>query len=241
MCFLFSHSTACDTGATCRRTDRWPSATLSIHESCLLLRRMWCSNACGTRTIADITRRFLDILAVQYAMKYLMHVRNKTHFYNVTPFLEALKRPEGVGLLTVCNHVTTLDSASIVPSIIPFCSLRCFRSWLAQLVKSRNCGYWNLGAEEIMFNKPVKAGISSLVKVGVRFPMDGRSCPFAAALACSKSCYPISFSEGRTETGSTCSPRAEPTRTSSSPVETQRAGGIARVVVRRLQAAISVR
>ena len=184
---------------------------------------------------------FIDIYAVKGIMTYVLTIRNQTHYFGVHNLRDAMNRPEGVGLLTVCNHVTTLDSASIVPSIIPFCSSRCFRSWLAQLVKSRNCGYWNLGAEEIMFDKPVKAGISSLVKVGVRFPMDSRSCPFAAALVCSKSCYPISFSEGRTETGSTCSPRVEPTRTSSSPVETQRAGGIARVVVRRLQAAISVR
>ena len=138
---------------------------------------MWCSNAFGIAVVAIVMRSFVDILAVQYAMKYLMHVRNKVHYYNVSTFLEALKRPEGVGLLTVCNHVTVLDSASIVPSIIPLGSGTRKDSWLAQLVKSRNCGYWNLGAEEIMFGTRFKAGISSLVKVCVRFRVDCRSCP----------------------------------------------------------------
>lgn len=52
-------------------------------------------------------------------MKYLVHVRNKVHHYNVPSLFNALDRPEGVGLLTVCNHVSTLDSASLVPAMIP--------------------------------------------------------------------------------------------------------------------------
>ena len=55
-------------------------------------------------------------------MQYVVNVRNKTHFYGLSNFLDALNRPEGVGLLTVCNHVTTIDSASIVPSMIPLCN-----------------------------------------------------------------------------------------------------------------------
>ena len=113
----------------------------------------------------QMTCRFVDILAVQYAMKYLMHVRNKVHYYNVSTFMEVLNRPKDVGLLTVCNHVTVLDSASIVPSIIPLGSRPRSHSLLAQLMRSRNCGYWNLGAEEIMFDSKPKAWISSLVKV----------------------------------------------------------------------------
>ena len=109
--------------------------------------------------------RFIDILAVQYAMKYVMHVRNKVHYYNVSTLMEVLQRPKDVGLLTVCNHVTVLDSASLVPSIIPLCIRSRFHSLLAQLVRSRNCGYWNLGAEEIMFDTQPKAWVSSLVKV----------------------------------------------------------------------------
>lgn len=58
-------------------------------------------------------------------MQYLMHVRNKVHHYGVENLLSVLNRPEDVGLLTVCNHVTTLDSASIVPSIIPLCIYIC--------------------------------------------------------------------------------------------------------------------
>ena len=119
---------------------------------------------------------FVDIVAVLSAMKYLMHVRNKTHYYNMNSLLDAMKRPEGVGLLTVCNHVTVLDSASIVPSIIPFCIVIPNLSNIAQAVKSRNCGYWNLGAEEIMFHNPFLAGISSLVKVRVLFRIDCRLC-----------------------------------------------------------------
>ena len=55
-------------------------------------------------------------------MKYVVNVRNKTHFYGLSNLLDALNRPEGAGLLTVCNHVTTIDSASIVPSMIPLCN-----------------------------------------------------------------------------------------------------------------------
>lgn len=41
------------------------------------------------------------------------------HHYNLLHLFSAIDRPKGVGLLTVCNHVSTLDSASIIPSIIP--------------------------------------------------------------------------------------------------------------------------
>lgn len=65
--------------------------------------------------------RIIDILLIRYSMKYVMHVRNKVHHYGVNNLLDAMNRPDNVGLLTVCNHVTTLDSASIVPSMLPIC------------------------------------------------------------------------------------------------------------------------
>ena len=59
-------------------------------------------------------------MLVRWAMQYVVNVMNSTHHYNVQSLLSAIERPKGVGLLTVCNHVSVLDSASIVPSIIPF-------------------------------------------------------------------------------------------------------------------------
>ena len=109
--------------------------------------------------------RMIDITAVRWAMKYLVHVRNKVHHYNVPSLFNALDRPEGVGLLTVCNHVSTLDSASLVPAMIPSRFLHCSDVPVGCVLSSRNCGYWNLAAEEIMFSSPLKAALSSLIKV----------------------------------------------------------------------------
>ena len=52
-------------------------------------------------------------------MQNIIHVQNTVHHYNVGSLLSALNRPKDVGLLTICNHVTTIDSATIVPSIVP--------------------------------------------------------------------------------------------------------------------------
>ena len=40
-------------------------------------------------------------------------------FYNMEALDKALNRPKGVGLLTVCNHVSVLDSATFMPCKIP--------------------------------------------------------------------------------------------------------------------------
>ena len=56
-------------------------------------------------------------------MQYVVNVMNTTNHYNIQSLLKAIERPKGVGLLTVCNHVSVLDTASIVPSIIPFGSI----------------------------------------------------------------------------------------------------------------------
>lgn len=73
--------------------------------------------------IPCIFHRLMDTLLVRYSMQYVMHVRNKVHHFGLNNLFNALNRPEGVGLLTVCNHVTTLDSASIVPSMLPLCTI----------------------------------------------------------------------------------------------------------------------
>lgn len=110
----------------------------------------------------------MDILLVRYSMKYIMHVRNKVHHYGLGNLYSALERPKDVGLLTVCNHVTTLDSASIIPSMVPICSLIVFNNkLLAQIKQPRNIGAWNLGAEDIMFNSLSKSMICSLIKVHI--------------------------------------------------------------------------
>lgn len=113
----------------------------------------------------SVTTRATDIFAVRWAMKYLLHVRNRVHHYNLLRLFSAIDRPKGVGLLTVCNHVSTLDSASIVPSIIPLRTFLSVHSLSGNMLTSRNCGFWNLAAEEILFSTPLKNRISSLVKV----------------------------------------------------------------------------
>ena len=47
------------------------------------------------------------------AIRFLLTIRNQTHYFGVKNLRTALDRPDGVGLLTVSNHVTTIDSASL--------------------------------------------------------------------------------------------------------------------------------
>lgn len=59
-------------------------------------------------------------MLVCWSMKVVMNCMNKTNHYQIENLFKAMNRPKGVGLLTVCNHVSVLDSASIIPSILPF-------------------------------------------------------------------------------------------------------------------------
>lgn len=124
-----------------------------------------------------VTTRATDIFAVRWAMKYLLHVRNRVHHYNLLRLFSAIDRPKGVGLLTVCNHVSTLDSASIVPSIIPLRTCLSTHSLSGNMLTSRNCGFWNLAAEEILFSTPLKNRISSIVKVFTPHPLHTKIMP----------------------------------------------------------------
>lgn len=66
----------------------------------------------------DFTRAF-DVLLVRLSMSLVINRMNKTMFYNMEELDKALNRPKGVGLLTVCNHVSVLDSATFIPCKIP--------------------------------------------------------------------------------------------------------------------------
>ena len=68
---------------------------------------------------------------------------------------QCLDRPEGVGLLTVSNHVTTIDSAALPSPVIP----------AKKLFDARNCGYWNLAREDQTHNNLGVSMITSLVKI----------------------------------------------------------------------------
>lgn len=72
---------------------------------------MWCLDS-------DFTRAF-DVLLVRLSMSLVINRMNKTMFYNMEALDKALDRPKGVGLLTVCNHVSVLDSATFMPCKIP--------------------------------------------------------------------------------------------------------------------------
>lgn len=72
---------------------------------------LWCLDS-------DFTRAF-DVLLVRLSMSLVINRMNKTMFYNMEALDKALDRPKGVGLLTVCNHVSVLDSATFMPCKIP--------------------------------------------------------------------------------------------------------------------------
>ena len=54
-------------------------------------------------------------------MQYVLTIRNHTHYFGIHNLYNALERPDGVGLLSVSNHVTTIDSASL-PTPPRWCS-----------------------------------------------------------------------------------------------------------------------
>lgn len=68
----------------------------------------------------ELIARAFDIMLVCWSMKVVMNGMNKTNHYQIENLFKAMNRPKGVGLLTICNHVSVLDSASIVPSVLPF-------------------------------------------------------------------------------------------------------------------------
>lgn len=57
--------------------------------------------------------RAFDIMLVCWSMKVVMNGMNKTYHYQIENLFKAMNRPKGVGLLTICNHVSVLDSASL--------------------------------------------------------------------------------------------------------------------------------
>ena len=88
-------------------------------------------------------------------MTYLLTIRNYTHYFGIHHLREALNRPDHVGLLTVSNHVTTIDSASLPSPLVHF----------RDLLNPHNCGYWNLAREDQTSETTLKAMIVSLVKI----------------------------------------------------------------------------
>ena len=99
-------------------------------------------------------------------MQYVLTIRNHTHYFGIHNLHDALERPDGVGLLSVSNHVTTIDSASLPTPVIHFSiSFLSACPFLEQLLNPRNCGYWNLAREDLTFNTLPKAMICSLAKI----------------------------------------------------------------------------
>lgn len=102
-----------------------------------------------------IFTRFFNIYTVKGAMTYLLTVRNHTHYFGIQNLRKCLNRPEGVGMLTVSNHVTTIDSASLPSPLVHF----------KDMLNPRNCGYWNLAREDQTHNKLPVSMICSLCKI----------------------------------------------------------------------------
>lgn len=102
-----------------------------------------------------IMASFIDIYAVKGIMTYVLTIRNQTHYFGVHNLRDAINRPEGVGLLTVCNHVTTIDSASLFAPQMHF----------RDLLDTRNCGLWNVAREDQPFGTRFLSMICPLVKI----------------------------------------------------------------------------
>ena len=88
-------------------------------------------------------------------MTYVLTIRNQTHYFGVQNLQRAMQRPEGVGLLTVSNHVTTIDSASLFAPQMHF----------RDLLDTRNCGLWNVAREDQPFGTLFLSMMSPLVKI----------------------------------------------------------------------------
>lgn len=99
--------------------------------------------------------RFIDMYTVKGVMNYLLMIRNHTHYFGIHNLRDCLDRPENVGLLTVSNHVTTIDSASLPSPLMHF----------KDLLNPRNCGYWNLAREDETHESVPKSMVTSLVKI----------------------------------------------------------------------------
>jgi len=99
--------------------------------------------------------RTATLSLVALASKFVVNVMNKSKFDNKEALLEAvMERPEGVGLITVSNHTSTLDDPMLFSAMLPwsfFLSERvhkrvrwslcaremCYRNWfLSQFFKS---------------------------------------------------------------------------------------------------------
>lgn len=88
-------------------------------------------------------------------MTYLLTRRNSTHYYGVENLKSALERPDGVSLLTVSNHVSTIDSASLPSPVVSF----------RDMLNPHNCGFWNLAREDQTSETTLKAMIVATVKI----------------------------------------------------------------------------
>lgn len=127
----------------------------SIQESSPRKTRTACSSVFGLHSVVTLLDRFLNIYMVKGVMTYVLTIRNQTHYFGVQNLKRAMQRPEGVGLLTVSNHVTTIDSASLFAPQMHF----------RDLLETRNCGLWNVAREDQPFGTLFLSMMSPLVKI----------------------------------------------------------------------------
>ncbi|GMH43675.1 hypothetical protein BSKO_11597 [Bryopsis sp. KO-2023] len=67
------------------------------------------------------TGRTITLGLVSLFSKAVLHVMNSTTFVNEARMHElAMRRPEGVGLITVCNHTSTFDDPGVVSNLVPW-------------------------------------------------------------------------------------------------------------------------
>ncbi|CAL8463510.1 g3044 [Coccomyxa elongata] len=88
--------------------------------------------------------RDLTLALVSIGSKFVLNVLNTTRFTNVERIEKAAtERPPGTGLLTVCNHTSTIDDPVVLSALLP---------WKFFYTESMHGGNrWSLCAKEICY------------------------------------------------------------------------------------------
>lgn len=73
--------------------------------------------------IDDDIRRSLMVAVGGTAVRTIFHSTNTVHVHNEHHLHDALRRRDGAGLLTVSNHISTIDDPALLSAIVPQSSL----------------------------------------------------------------------------------------------------------------------
>ena len=86
----------------------------------------------------------LSIIAVGTISKFWTHCLNTTHIYNGDALVKSMERPEGVPLITVCNHTSCLDDPLVWGATL---------NWRHLITHCMHYMRWTLAASDVCYNK----------------------------------------------------------------------------------------